>query len=100
MGRDESRQTAKIPFHGKPIELYRPKEAQATIIYVSAKRKGDGTQAALRFFQVLEALVVKSEDWDRIEELMISGDVEMKDFSELTEALFSYDWPELPTDGQ
>lgn len=101
MGRkvdNSGRQTVKLPFLGKPIELYRPTDGQAAAIYLSSKKDGDATVAV--FFRVLEALVVKPGDWTSLEDSMISGAAKVKDFSELFKNLNSYDWPEVPSDGE
>lgn len=101
MGRkadNSDRQTVKLPFLGKPIELYRPTDGQATAIYLASKKDGDA--AVDVFFRVVEALVVKPADWTTLENLMISGAARVKDFSELFKNLNSYDWPDVPADGE
>jgi len=101
MGRktdSSDRQTVKLPFLGKPVKLYRPTDGQATAIYLASKRDGDS--AVNVFFRVLEALVVSHEDWVALEDMMISGQATVKDFSELFKNLNSYDWPDVPADGE
>jgi len=103
MGRDnKDRQQATLPFKGKPVKLYRPTNGQAMAIYMSAQNnKGSGGQAALRFFRVIESLVVEPADWTRMEELMIVGEAAVEEFSELFGELSNYDWPEeSPADGE
>lgn len=100
MGR-ETKQTVKLPFNGRALKLYRPTDAQATILVVVAKKAGtDGTQTVIRLMQVIEALVVESKDWEWIEDLMISGSIEMSAFSKLIEDLFTYEWPEISADDE
>lgn len=100
MGRKE-KQKARLPFNGKAIEFYRPNDAQATIITMtSSLGKGRDASVIIRFFRVVEALVVDRSDWEWMEELMVNGDVEVKIFFTLIEDLFSYDWPEQEDDGQ
>jgi hypothetical protein len=94
MGRDK--QQAKIPFAGKAINFYQPNDAQATIVVMTATAsKGNaGPGAITRFFKVVEALTVDPEDWTYLEDLMINGEIQVKDFFTLVEDLFNYDWPE------
>jgi hypothetical protein len=97
MGRNDQRQTAKLPFKGKAVEVYRPTDGQAAVIFLAAQGKGDNSKAVSRFFQVLENLVVKSSDWDRMEDLMISGDALVKDFSDFFQSVYSYEWSDEAT---
>lgn len=101
MGRSKEtkRQTAVLPFKGKPIEFYRPTDGQASAMFLAAKRSGD--VAVSTFFRVLEALVVDPANWTKMEDLMIDGSAVIKDFSDLFTKLHTYDWPEdAPADDE
>lgn len=102
MGRNQTkRQTTKLPFLGKPVELYRPTEGQAVALLLGARDKRRGEQAVLRLFDVLQALVVKASDWDAMEGKLISGEAAVTDFTKLVDEIYTYDWPEeTPADGE
>lgn len=94
MGRNE-KQTARLPFNGKVFEFYRPNDAQATIVTMTASlSKSHNPEVIIRFFRVVEALVVNPADWDTMETWMINGDVGVGIFFNLIEDLFNYEWPE------
>lgn len=84
-------QTTKLPFAGKPITLRKPTDAQAAALML-ATRKGE--KSILRFFAIIEALVDTPEEWGFMEEKMISGEVEVKDFADLLGDLFKVEWNE------
>jgi hypothetical protein len=94
MGRNE-KQTAVLPFNGKPIKFYRPNDAQATIVTMTSSiSKNRDASVIVRFFRVIEALVVRPEDWTWMEDQMITGDIEVRSFFDLVETLFTHEWPE------
>lgn len=96
MGRTD-KQKATFPFNGKPMEFYRPNDAQGAALVLAQNSKG--SKAIVRFFQIFEALTVKASDWEKIEEMMIAGDVEVKDFGQLLNDIGEYDW-EPTEDGE
>lgn len=102
MGRKmNDRQKAKFPFKGKPIEFYRPTDGQGAAIVLASSSKGDGSKGVIRFFQILEKLTVKPSDWAYMEDKMIDGEADVKDFGDLIEKIFNYDWPDAnPADGE
>lgn len=92
------RNSAKFLFAGKPVSMYQPTDAQGAVIFLAVRGKGDQSKAVIRFFSVLENLVVKPSEWERMEELMITGAVSVKDFSALFEEISKYDWPKTESE--
>jgi hypothetical protein len=94
MARDPKRQTTKLPFMGKPIEFYRPTSGQATALVLSSRM--GGTDAVVRYFQVLELLTVRPADWKHMEGKLISGAADVDVYADILTDLVSRDWDEPP----
>jgi hypothetical protein len=90
-------QTTKLPFAGKPVTLRKPTDAQAAALML-ATRKGE--KSILRFFAIIEALVDSPDDWEFMEDQMITGKVEVKDFADLLGDLFKVEWPDEVEEGE
>lgn len=94
MGRDTNRQIAKFSFGTYKIEMYRPTQGQGAAITISGKQSETGKDpgALVRFFRVIESLVVNSENWDAMEDAMITGEIDLDAFMTLAQDVFKYDW--------
>jgi len=89
-----NRQTAKFSFGTYKIEMYRPTQGQGAAITISGKQSETGKDpgAIVRFFKVIESLVVNHENWDAMEDAMITGEVDLDVFMTLAQDVFKYDW--------
>lgn len=95
MGRNEDRQVRKFKFGTYKINVYRPTEGQMAVLGMiseKGKKGGQETNTLLRFFQVLESLVVETATWDQMDESLVDGSSSIGDFTELMAQVFSYDW--------
>lgn len=101
MGRREDRQTEKFKFSTYKIEVYRPTEGQTAALMAGSSTVSKDTtgknvkQAGVqisRLFRILEALVVNPENWEAMDDALITGDVDLKDFLDLFNEIIGYEW--------
>jgi hypothetical protein len=94
MGRNADRQTAKFNFGTYKIEMYRPTQGQGAAITISGKQSETGKDpgSLVRFFRVIESLVVNRENWEAMEDAMITGDIDLDVFMKLAQDVFQFDW--------
>lgn len=94
MGRNEDRQTAKFNFNNYKIEMYRPTQGQGAAITISGKQaeSGKDPMAIVRFFKIIESLVVSAENWAAMDDALVTGDVDLDVFMDLVQGVFSFDW--------
>lgn len=98
MGRDNTnRLRAKFPFGKYKIEMYRPTEGQgAALMTAGAKMtKSPDADQLVRFFRVIESLVVHEDNWTAMDDAMVIGEADIMDFTKLAEEVFRYDWAAL-----
>lgn len=92
MAKDKTRQTTRMPFKGKAIQFYRPTQGQATALVLSSRLKG--SDAVVRYFHILELLVVKPSDWTFMEGKLIDGSADVNEYADLLTELVSREWDE------
>jgi hypothetical protein len=96
INKDKDRQRADFVFLNKPLKFYRPTESQtAALMMVKRLEKVDQTEALLRIFLILEILLVDPKKWQVLDDAMVYGEATMKDYYDLIEAVFTYEWPEV-----
>lgn len=75
---------------GKPARMYKLTDGQAAALVVA--QQAGGTVMVARLWAVLEHLFVSREDWDRFDQAIVSGELELKDALRFISSVASYDW--------
>lgn len=93
MGR-QKRDSAKFNFLGKRVEMYRPTDGQgAALSLVGSGRTPEEKKAGLvRFFRILQSLVVSPSMWEWMDDQMVEGGAQVSDFSTLLKEVFENEW--------
>lgn len=86
----------EFPLGSRTVIMSRPTESQAFAFAVTRKpREGDGPAVRLRFtqriVQFLEALA-GPQQWEVVEDELMSGDLRPQDLLSLFEDVASFDW--------
>jgi hypothetical protein len=102
MGRN-GRRTAKFKFSTYKIEAYEPTQGQlAALAMTSSRLDADAVHdektarragvSLDRLFRVLESLIVNRTTWEAMDDALVTGEVDIKEFTDLFSAIQSHDW--------
>lgn len=96
MGRNQ-RDKATFAFKSKKLNMYRPTSGQgAAFALIQAQMRSGGVEAMsgglVRFFTILESLMVKPSDWTWLEQQMLIGAAELDDYGNLLGSVLEHEW--------
>lgn len=92
MGRKD-RKHAEFVFLDRKIAFYRPTEGQGAAVVLASSMGGKNPGSALlRIFAVMEKLLVDHDEWESLDDALVSGEADLKDFTDLFNAILQHEW--------
>jgi hypothetical protein len=81
---------------GRTVIVSEPTEGQVLVLAMASRPGGSEMQMISRVVRVLETLT-GAEQWEIVEDSMISGEVSAREFLELVSSVLTFDWPSHTT---
>jgi len=86
------RQTAFFDAAGRKVEIYQMTKGQK--LAMAAVNVRNQQAVIQRLWVILEALFVKSSDWRKFDDALVSGKIEYDAAEKFANDVIAYEWPE------